>query len=48
MAGHRKQIEDLNQKGIRLDIVWTPGHADIAGNEIADRLGKEAAQEVKT
>ena len=24
---------------------WTPGHATIAGNEIADRLAKDAAHQ---
>ena len=28
-----------------MDISWTPGHASIAGNEIADALVKEAAME---
>ena len=26
---------------------WTPGHADIQGNEFADRLAKEAAKEAQ-
>lgn len=30
-----------------MQISWSPGHADILGNEIADRLAKEAAQEAK-
>ena len=28
-------------------IKWTPGHADIRGNCIADELAKEAAEEAK-
>ena len=43
----KKQIEELKQKGLRIAIDWTPGHADIAGNEIADRLAKEAAKEAE-
>jgi ribonuclease HI len=26
---------------------WTPGHASIKGNEIADQLAKEAAKEAE-
>ena len=37
-------ITSLNQKGAAVDIVWTPGHASIAGNEIADALAKEQLQ----
>ena len=37
------QIKDFTDKGITLQIDWTPGHADILGNEIADTLAKEAA-----
>ena len=30
-----------------MDISWTPGHASIVGNEIADALAKEAATEAR-
>ena len=30
-----------------MEISWTPGHADIKGNDQADRLAKEAAHEAK-
>ena len=43
----KKQLESLRQTGMEIDISWTPGHADIAGNEIADRLAKEAAKEAE-
>ena len=33
----------LSTLGITTTIQWTPGHASIEGNEIADRLAKEAA-----
>ena len=36
-------ITALQRKGAEVDISWTPGHASIAGNEIADALVKEAA-----
>ena len=44
----KKQMEELRKKGLSLNIDWTPGHADIAGNEIADRLAKSAAEEAET
>ena len=28
-------------------MFWTPGHADVQGNEIADSLAKEAAKEAQ-
>jgi ribonuclease HI len=28
-------------------IHWTPGHVNVNGNEIADRLAKEAAKEAE-
>ena len=37
----------LKQSGVDLEISWTPGHADIKGNELADKLAKEAAEEAK-
>ena len=39
-----KQLEQIN---ISVEISWTPGHANIKGNEYADKLAKEAAQEAK-
>ncbi|XP_053381875.1 uncharacterized protein LOC128549318 [Mercenaria mercenaria] len=51
----RNQIHDSDihtllafTDGIKTDIAWTPGHANIFGNEIADRLAKEAASEAET
>ena len=41
----RQTITTLQQKGAEVDISWTPGHASIAGNEIANALAKEAATE---
>ena len=31
-----------------MSVQWTPGHADIEGNEIADKMAKEAAKEAET
>ena len=35
----------MEQKNIKVNISWTPGHANIKGNEEADRLAKEASLE---
>ena len=44
-----KKINDnmssLESKGWKLEIVWTPGHSEVQGNDVADRLAKEAAME---
>ena len=32
---------------MEIDISWTPEHADVTGNEIVDRLVKEAAKEAE-
>ena len=37
----------LESRGLRICIVWTPGHSDVEGNDVADRLAKEAAMVVK-
>ncbi|MEW8544656.1 MAG: reverse transcriptase domain-containing protein [Candidatus Thiodiazotropha sp.] len=43
----QQSVRQLQQKGIDVQIAWSPGHADIMGNEIADRLAKEAAQDAE-
>ena len=30
-----------------MDISWTPGHSNIQGNEYADQIAEEAAEEAK-
>ncbi|MEW8547060.1 MAG: ribonuclease H family protein, partial [Candidatus Thiodiazotropha sp.] len=40
-------MDSLQQKGTQVEIAWTPGHANIAGNEVADRLAKAAAEEAE-
>ena len=45
VAEIRQKIKRLEQKDIKVDISWTPGHANIKGNEEADRLAKEASCE---
>ena len=44
----KQLIDSLKQKGLEINIAWTPGHADIAGNKIADKLAKEAAKEAES
>ncbi|RDL34486.1 uncharacterized protein BP5553_07614 [Venustampulla echinocandica] len=33
------------QKGASIELAWVPGHTDIEGNELADRLAKRATLE---
>ncbi|CAG2229493.1 unnamed protein product [Mytilus edulis] len=35
------------QKGLNVIVAWTPGHANIVGNDEADILAKTAAEEAK-
>ena len=37
--GKKRERDEIDIK-----IHWSPGHGDINGNEIADRLAKEAAK----
>ena len=39
-------IQQLQSTAFDVSIFWTPGNATIAGNEIADRLAKDAAHQV--
>ncbi len=41
----KENVADLQRSGIETVVSWTPGHANIAGNELADSLAKEAAKE---
>ena len=43
----KDQIQELKDKRIDVKIEWIPGHANILGNEIADKLAQEAAQEAE-
>jgi len=49
---HNSQIElirevfiDLSKKGKKIRFTWVKGHNDIHGNEIADNIAKESAQD---
>ena len=43
----KQSMEILKSQNVTVDLNWTPGHAEIAGNEIADKLAKEAAEEAE-
>ncbi|KAJ8980869.1 hypothetical protein NQ317_001333 [Molorchus minor] len=36
------QIQELTNTGKNIKLVWTPSHVGIGGNEIADRIAKQA------
>ena len=38
-------LQQLQSAALDVSIHWTPGHATIAGNEISDRLAKDAAHQ---
>jgi ribonuclease HI len=40
----RKRAVTLNKKNWKTEFQWVNAHAGIYGNEIADRLAKEATQ----
>ena len=44
----RQAITSLQGKGAKVEISWTPGHSSIAGNDVADRLAKQAAKEASS
>jgi len=41
----RNMLRNLKQQNWTIHIGWVKGHAGIEGNEVADTLGKEAAQD---
>ena len=43
----KESIEYLKTKGMTTVISWTPGHANIQGNDEADLLAKQAAESAK-
>ena len=43
----KQTMDILKSQNVSIELNWTPGHADIAGNEIADKLAKEAAEEAE-
>jgi ribonuclease HI len=47
LATTKNLMRQLESKGVTVNIDWTPGHAEIAGNEMADKLAKMASEEAK-
>ena len=43
-----KSVNDLYDRQISVQIYWTAGHVSLEGNDLADRLAKEAAAEAIT
>ncbi|MCW4346280.1 MAG: ribonuclease H family protein [Candidatus Thiodiazotropha endolucinida] len=43
----KADLKRLERVNVAVEISWSPGHANIQGNEQADKLAKEAAQEAK-
>ena len=43
----QQSLNTLEESGVHVKIQWSPGYANIQGNEIADRLAKEAAKEAE-
>ena len=43
----KQTMDILKTQNIKVELNWTPGHAEIAGNEIADKLAKEAAEKAE-
>ena len=43
----QQSLNMLEEGGIHVKIQWSPGHANISANEIADMLAKEAAKEAE-
>ena len=33
-------LRSLKERGVPLNLIWLPGHADVTGNEKADRAAK--------
>jgi ribonuclease HI len=39
----QQAVENLHNKGHNVQLKWVPGHTDLTGNDLADRLAKSAA-----
>ena len=43
----KEAMSTLKSRGWKIQIVWTLGQSEVEGNEVADRLAKDAAVEAK-
>ena len=43
----KSDIQRLETSGIQIELSWSPGHSNIKGNEYADQMAKETAEEAK-
>ena len=43
----KSDISRLKLMGVEVNLHWSPGHSDIKGNETAEMLAKEEAQQAK-
>ena len=43
----KEAMSTLKSRGWNIEIVWTLGYSEVEGNEVVDRLAKEAAVEAK-
>ena len=43
----RKKLHTVEARGNQIMVHWTPGHKNITGNELADKMAKEAAKEME-
>ena len=43
----KSEINRLQELRVEVELPWSPGHANIKGNELADQQEKKAAQEAK-
>ena len=42
----KQHINQISEKGNKINVHWVPGHKDILGNELADQQAKAGAKEM--